>query len=550
VISTTPVLQPDNTMDTNMLWYRLLLFCSIALAGTTVFAQSQNVRLDREGAQPEEVTIAINPTNPDNLIAGANLRYYFHSDDGGETWTQAQMPSGTWGDPCVIFDAGGRAYFANLVYGWDAIIVRHSDDGGKTWSEAVKLRGPSSDSARAGSFYSSSLQDKEWLAADLSDGPFGGYIYAAWTDFTKYGSQDPRDSSVIVFARSTDRGVSFEPFVRVSDSAGNAIDSDETMEGAVPAVGPDGEVYMAWAGPRGIYFDRSFDGGSTWEEDRIIADQPGGWDIGISGISRANGLPVTVADASTSPHRGTVYVNWVDLRNGDPDVFVARSSDRGDSWSEPVRVNDDDIGNGKSQFFTWATVDPVTGELSVVFYDRRRYETDSTDVYLARSTDGGRSFRNERISTAIFYPTPFVFFCDYNGIAAYDGRIRPIWTQLDQGQLSIHTALIDPSSTPVGHGATAPTSFELTPFPNPLSSQVGQELRFALSIPAAGRLQVQLFDMMGRRKADVADIDTEAGSRTVRWNAAALRAGMYLCRAILQQGTQSHTVTRVLTVLR
>ncbi len=537
-------------MDISMKWYRLLLVCGIALAGIPAFAQFQNVRLDREGTQPEEVSIAINPLNPDNIIAGANLRYYFYSEDGGESWEQAELPSGTWGDPCVLFDKTGRAYIANLVYGWDAIVVRHSDDGGKTWSDAVKLFGPSSDSARAGSLFRSSLQDKEWLATDLSDGPFGGNIYAAWTDFTKYGSQDPRDSSVIVFARSTDRGVSFEPYVRVSDSAGNAVDSDETMEGAVPAVGPDGGVFMAWSGPRGIYFDRSFDGGQTWEQDRIIADQPGGWDFGISGISRSNGLPITLADVSTANTRGTIYVNWIDIRHGDPDVFIAWSTDRGDTWSDPVRVNDDAIGNGKSQFFTWAAVDPITGELSVVFYDRRNYESDSTDVYLARSTDGGRSFRNERISTATFFPTPFVFFGDYNGIAAYNGRIRPIWTQLDQGQLSIHTAIIDAEPSSTGEPAVLPASLTITSYPHPVTASTGSDMRFSLTLPAAGHLHLQLFDLMGREIASIAEQETTGGSRTLRWNAHGLRAGVYLCRATLQQGEARYVATQLLTVLR
>ena len=99
--------------------------------------------------------------NIDNIIAGANLRYFFHSKDGGRTWGQGQLPQNTYGDPCVLFGPDGRAYFAHLTVGWDAITVRYSDDGGETWSSGVKLLGPSSDSARPGSLFRSSLQDKE-----------------------------------------------------------------------------------------------------------------------------------------------------------------------------------------------------------------------------------------------------------------------------------------------------------------------------------------------------------------------------------------------------
>jgi hypothetical protein len=530
--------------------YWLLLCCSMVIVSYPLAAQETVVRMDRAGSNPEEVAIAINPQNPDNLIAGANLRYYFYSFDGGKTWEQKQLPSGTWGDPSVLFDKTGRAYIANLVYGWDAIVVRHSDDGGVTWSEPAKLYGPSSDSAKVGSLFNSSLQDKEWLATDLSDGPYGGYIYAGWTDFTKYGSESPNDSSVIVFARSTDRGESFEPFVRVSDKGGNAVDSDETVEGAVPAVGPDGGIYMAWSGPEGLYFDRSFDAGLTWGEDNIIADQPGGWDFSISGINSSNGLPITAADISESPYRGTIYVNWIDSRNGDPDVFIARSTDKGDSWSDPIRVNDDTIGNGKAQFFTWLAVDPLTGELSVVFHDRRRYSGDSTDVYLARSTDGGMTFENKRISSASFYPTPFVFFGDYNGIASYGGRIRPIWTQLDQGELSIYTALIDDETVSVEGLPLARSGIALRQYPNPVSSVSGSAVTFQVHTREAGSLQLRVYDIMGREVASVTETEMAAGMIDIHWDSAALEAGVYICRALLQHAGTARMATHMMTVLK
>jgi hypothetical protein len=50
-------------------------------------------------------------------------------------------------------------------------------------------------------------------------------------------------------------------------------------------------------------------------------------------------------------------------------------------------VNDDPAG--KEQFFSWLTIDQVTGYLYCVFYDRRNYANTQTDVYIARSTNGG-----------------------------------------------------------------------------------------------------------------------------------------------------------------
>jgi hypothetical protein len=414
----------------------------------------------------------------------------------------------------------------------------------------VKLRGPSSDSAKAGSLFKSSLQDKEFLATDLTDGPYSGNIYASWSDFTKYGSHDPQDSSVIVFARSTNRGESFEPFIRISDKGGNAVDSDETMEGAVPAVGPEGQIYIAWAGPDGLYFDRSLDGGLTFGEDKVISDMPGGWDIDISGISRSNGLPITLADISSSANRGTIYVNWVDQRFGDPDVFIAKSSDQGETWSDPIRVNDDPVANGRDQFFTWATVDPVTGDLWIVFHDRRNYATDSTDVYLARSTDGGQTFLNERLSDLAFYPSPMVFFGDYNGIAAYNGRVRPIWVELDQGELTIHTALIDLTPSGVSEPSRGSQGFNIQAFPNPVPYTSGTALKLMLQSSSDGMAEVTLFDLMGRRMGLTAEQRVSEGVHALSVDVRGCRAGLYICRAVLQRPDGAMEVaSRMVTIL-
>jgi hypothetical protein len=79
-----------------------------------------------------------------------------------------------------------------------------------------------------------------------------------------------------------------------------------------------------------------------------------------------------------------------------------------------------------------------------VFYDRRNYSDNlTTDVYMARSTDGGETFTNFLVSSTPFVPGGSTFFGDYNGISAYAGKVRPIWTRLVGGQLSIWTAIVD-----------------------------------------------------------------------------------------------------------
>jgi Neuraminidase (sialidase) len=136
-------------------------------------------------------------------------------------------------------------------------------------------------------------------------------------------------------------------------------------------------------------------------------------------------------------------LNWCDQRNGktDTDVWLSKSTDAGITWSDPIRVNQDSSKN--HQFFTWMTVDPSTGNLYFVYYDRRNYNDTRTDVYVSCSTDGGNSFHDTRISDSPFVPFGEVFFGDYLNIAAVDGVIRPIWPRMDNGNTSLWVTLID-----------------------------------------------------------------------------------------------------------
>lgn len=407
--------------------------------------QFENIKIDGGGLNleggPCEPSIAINPTNKDNIVAGAILNRSYHSNDGGKTWTKQILKSsyGVFGDPVITPDFKGNFYYSHLSdpsgKGWadtrilDRIVIQKSSDGGQNWDDGsyTGLRHPKD-------------QDKQWLAVH----PENNTLYISWTEFDQYGSPEAKDRSRILFSQSKDEGKTWAEPIQINELEGDCIDDDQTPEGAVPAVGLDGSLYIAWSYDGKIYLDKSTDGGKTWlEKDILVSNQPGGWTFDIPGIFRANGLPITTIDNSKGPNQGTIYVNWCDQRNGeaDTDVWLAKSTDQGETWSAPIRVNND--APGKQQFFTWMDIDQTTGHLYFVFYDRRAYEDDKTDVYIAYSTDGGESFINQKVSETPFLPSKNAFFGDYNNISAHDGRVRPIWTRADGVNLSIWTALID-----------------------------------------------------------------------------------------------------------
>src|SRR5438045_4380595 len=157
------------------------------------------------------------------------------------------------------------------------------------------------------------VEDKPGLVvANVAGSKFKGNIYLAWTRFDVYGSEDPDCHSQIFFSRSTDHGKTFAMPIRISDAPGDCRDSDNTVEGAVPAIGPNGEVYIVWAGPAGLVFKKSLDGGLTFNKEKSISQMSGGWDFSVEGLERANGMPLTGVDLSNGPNKGTLYVNWID----------------------------------------------------------------------------------------------------------------------------------------------------------------------------------------------------------------------------------------------
>jgi len=330
------------------------------------------------------------------------------------------------------------------------------------------------------------------------------------------------------------RGATWSSPARISDQGGDCIDDDNTVEGAVPAVGPDGQVYVSWSGPNGIMFDRSTDAGATWGADVRVSDHPGGWAIDVPGIYRCNGLPVTVCDTGASSYRGRIYVLWGDQRNGleDSDVWIAASADGGATWNVPKRVNDD--LTGRHQFFPWIAIDHSSGYLYVVFYDRRETSGNATDVYLARSTDGGTTFTNVRVSASSFIPDPTVFFGDYTGIAAWEGKVYPIWMRMDGTTMSIWTAIyIDTTVTGVAGPPSAPGEFVLYQnYPNPFN---GQTL-ISFQTAAPGRVRLSVFDVLGREVRVLVDEARTQGAYTERFDGSGLSTGQYFIRLIAGEG--------------
>ena len=432
----------------------LLIFFVIVCAGINpLFAQYTNVLIDNGGG-PNEPSIAIDPVNPSRVYAGSNLNNRYRSIDGGATWISGALSSsfGTAGDPCLTADSAGNLFYFHLTNSLDKVVCQKSINGGLTYNN--------------GSYTwnnNTLLQDKEWATVD----PHTGNLYVTWSEYDNGFNPGPTDSSRIFFAKSTDHGSTFTNGVRLNEISGDCLYLDITDPH--PLVGPNGELFVTFMDSAGIRFNKSVDFGATW-----LASQPLIAPVGyirydsVPGVNRIRSMPYSACDRSTGAHHGSLYVSWADQRNGmnNSDVFFIKSTDGGNTWTAPLKINSDNSDH--QQYRNAMTVDQTSGYIYIVYYDRRNYiNNDSTDVFLARSTDGGTTWTDVKISNSGFYSPGIAFDGDYIDIAAHAGIVRPVWTRTDNFVTSIWTCLYNESTAGISSTPSTNGSLSFTVNPNP-----------------------------------------------------------------------------------
>jgi hypothetical protein len=375
-----------------------------------------------------EPAIAVNSRDPQQLVAAWQVNASAaYSRDGGQTWKIAESTEPknyrVSGDVSLAFDTAGHAILCYIAFDklgttnyWaqgatrNGVFIRRSLDGGQTWEpDAVTVISHESTPEIP-------FEDKPWVVADTR-GPHAGNLYIGWTQFTLAASD-------LLFSRSTDGGKTWSQPIKLNSVSGLPRDDNGALEGFHGIVGPDGALYTIWDARDGIMMATSHDGGATFSKDRRIIPAGPGY-FGITGVSRSNGFPQIDMDMRGGKHGGNLYIAWSDYSNGDVDVFVSSSADQGKTWSAPVRVNSDPIHNGRDQFFQWMAVDPQSGSVNLIFYDRRTDNVQTT-VTLARSTDGGKTFQNYTWDPEAF-AAEGDFLGDYLAITAFGNKVYGAW---------------------------------------------------------------------------------------------------------------------------
>ncbi|MCB2220558.1 MAG: T9SS type A sorting domain-containing protein [Bacteroidetes bacterium] len=384
------------------------------------------------GVDFAESHITSNPTDPTQFYAAFNIDARHGSLDG---YNWYDSPPVSWGatirgDVVLAYDSQGRLYYENM-YGSSSILgckVVVSDDNGQTWGSVV--------TAISG-------VDKNWIAADQTDGPYSNYVY---TVMTSGGGGN--------FARSTNLGASF---------SNTYTFGTQSLPGMMVCVGPNddvqgGTVYVVTNGGNTFgstySFYRSHDGGSTFQfmSSQNFPNYVGSNVNGRHSVEnmRTRPYPFITADNSDGPYRGRfycVYASNQPVGNGNkPDVWLRYSDNEGSTWSSPIQVNDDPNTTQNHQFAPAPWCDLETGRLYIQWMDTRDCPTsDSAMIYGTYSDMGGEEFMpnvaisNEKMKincTSCGASGSPRYQGDYNGITSNSKTSMSVWTDFRYGSFA------------------------------------------------------------------------------------------------------------------
>jgi len=139
----------------------------------------------------------------------------------------------------------------------------------------------------------------------------------------------------------------------------------------------NGVAYFLWVDDVGglstIYVARSEDDGQTLSEGVVVSQS----------VEDAFN-PILAVDSA-----GNLYAVWRTRHHIDIDIFFARSTDGGQTWSSAVRINDD-----IRQAFNPSLAVDAQGRVFVAWQNHPG--TVATDIYMSQSADGGRTWSKER----------------------------------------------------------------------------------------------------------------------------------------------------------
>jgi len=466
------------------------------------------------GDAGNETSIAVDPTNPNRMVIGwrqfdtvtSNFRQagYGYSINGGLTWTFPGVlnPGLFRSDPVLDFDADGNFYYNSLQGTFECDVFK-IDDGGVIWNSPVPANGG----------------DKQWMRIDRTSGIGSGNIYSNWNFSFTTCDWD--------FTRSTDGGDSFEECVPV----------DGFPRWGTIAVDAEGVVYISGASGQDLVVIKS----STAQDPSIPVSFDSVTTVDLDGQLALGGInPQGLlgqmwvdVDISGGVGHGNVYtlasVNRIS--NSDvADIMFAKSTDGGETFLAPIRINTDE-GTDNIQWFGTMAVAP-NGRIDVAWLDTRDAPTGSDDsvLYYSFSEDQGNSWSpNEALSIAF---DPHLGYPQQNKMGDYFDMVSDnfgahlAWANTINGGQDVYYTHITPSEILSVSDVTSTISNAIT-YPNPFTN----ETTIAFSILESEMVIIEVYDILGRKQTTLLN-ENLSGIQTVTWdgtngNGQRLNSGIY-----------------------
>jgi hypothetical protein len=395
----------------------LVLPVALELSAGVLVVAAQSIVVGRNvwvssampGAGHYEVTLAADPADSRSLLAGSMVwraeKGVFHtaaylSSDGGASWKQTHYVDRGLDtqDPAVAYGPHHTAYFVSWGNdtSWDIrTLLATSRDGGRSWLAPMDII----------------TLDREFISVDNTRGKYRGRIYVNGQDNDHFYDSDSSISSIWALRfDSLQRPLEPKHYLATGTheitlpTNGLVVADGSYIIGFVEHDSPVGSsADSVLTTPNAtLKIIKSVDGGARFGRAVVVASM-----YDKFGELNVSSIPCLAADVwPASGHEGRLYAVWGDRRSGRSEIWMARSDDRGDHWSAPLRINDDEprpTGGGPDDFHPLVAVNGA-GVVGVMWYDRRD-NADNTGwwVRFATSIDGGRTFSpSVRVSEAPF----------------------------------------------------------------------------------------------------------------------------------------------------
>lgn len=542
-----------------------ILFLLVILSANILWAQTEinfpKLRLYPSSMTQTEPVMAVNPLDNSILFASAvtlNVGGGFSSEgvyastDSGINWWGTDTCKGSLifnhgGDPGVVITESGRFIISHIGLIFPGTYTHYSDDMGLTWSSAVTVT-------------DHQTSDKGTIDLDISNqSSYKGRVYLAWVDLQT-------NPSAVFTSFSTDEGVSW-----TNPKVVNPSPPQRCVGGSI-ATANNGIVYTTWSGITLVSpfiedyagLSISTDGGVSWNAQQNIFNMNGiSGTLATKGNIKVNGLPQIVVDNSGGLRDGWVYIVTTEKNispaGSDPDILLHRSTDGGQTWSQGIRVNQDALNNGKIQYFPSIQVDNQGG-IDILFHDDRNTTSDSTDLFLARSLDGGNTWKEFFLANSRFKPKPIVggassYQGDHISLLAVDNKLYALWMADYSGIYQVWASIFDMNvlSTDEPNNPVVTQFTLLQNYPNPFNPTTKIKYQIPLGFAASpfskggikgGFVTLKVYDVLGNEVATLVNEEKPAGEYEVEFDGRELTSGIYFYK--LQAGSFVETKKMIL----